>query len=164
MRTIGNAQQRTTRRQKAFDLLKQGRSTAVVASSVGVSQRSVQRWQHQATTLSRKPRAQVMGRPPRLTTKQVGRLETALARGAYAHGYAEDYWTLDRVAQLIWRVFAVRYHPSAVWHLLRRMGWSCQKPQRVSMDRDDREVAHWLRHRWWRIKKVARPVRDAHLS
>lgn len=155
MRTIGNAQQLAARHQKALALLEQGRPTAVVASSVGVSQRSVQRWQQQATTPSRRCRARVMGRPPRLTTKQLRQLEAALARGAYAHGYAEDYWTLDRVAQLIWQMFTVRYHPSAVWHLLRRMGWSCQKPQRVSMDRDDREVAHWLRHRWWRIKKVA---------
>jgi transposase len=96
-----------------------------------------------------------MGRPPRLTTKQVVRLEKALARGAYSHGYAEDYWTLDRIAHLIWQMFSVRYHPSAVWHLLRRTGWSCQKPQRVSSDRDDREVAHWPRRRWWRINKVA---------
>jgi transposase len=156
MRTIGNAGQRAARRQKALALLKQGRATAAVASSVGVSRRSIQRWRREALSPpSRKTRAQVMGRPPRLMTRQVRQLETALARGAYTHGYAEDYWTLDRIAQLIWRLFAVRYHPSAVWHLLRRMGWSCQKPQRVSMDRDDREVARWLRHRWWRIKKVA---------
>ncbi len=155
MRTIGNVQQLAARHEKALRLLKQGRATAAVASSVGVSQRSIQRWQREAVAPARKHGALVMGRPPRLTAKQIAQLEKALACGAYAHGYTEDYWTLDRIVQLIWQMFAVRYHPSAVWHLLRRMGWSCQKPQRVSSNRDDREVAHWLRHRWWRIKKVA---------
>lgn len=155
MRTIGNVQQLAARHEKALHLLKQGRDTATVASAVGVSQRSIQRWRHETVAPSRRHGATTMGRPPRLTAKQLTRLATALARGAYAHGYAEDYWTLDRIAQLIWRMFSVRYHPSAVWHLLRRMGWSCQKPQRVASSRDDQEVAHWLRHRWWRIKKVA---------
>lgn len=40
--------------------------------------------------------------------------------GAYTYGYTGDFWTLDRIAQLIWQLFAVRYHPSAVWHILRR--------------------------------------------
>lgn len=155
MRTIGNAQQLAARRERALHLLARGQATSAVADAVGVSQRSVQRWRREAAAPPRSRCAPVMGRPPRLTAKQIVRLKTALARGAYAHGYAEDYWTLDRIAQLIWQMFSVRYHPSAVWHLLRREGWSCQKPQRVSKDRDDREVAHWLRHRWWRIKKVA---------
>jgi transposase len=91
----------------------------------------------------------------RLSTKQVERLKSELARGAYAHGYAGDYWTLDRIAQVIWQLFAVRYHPSAVWHLLRRMAWSCQRPQRRPLGRDDEAVAHWRRYIWPQIKKVA---------
>jgi transposase len=83
------------------------------------------------------------------------RLEQALKRGAYAHGYTGDYWTLDRVAQLIWQLFQVRYHSSGVWHVLRRLGWSCQRPQRRSLGRDEAEVAHWRRYVWPQIKKVA---------
>lgn len=155
MRTIGNAHQLVARRQRAIHLLEQGQPTTAVASAVGVSPRSVQRWQREAAApaKAKKGPPKLMGRPPRLSPKHLSRLAKALSRGAFAHGYAEDYWTLDRIAQLIWQMFAVRYHPSAVWHLLRRMGWSCQKPQRVSTNRDDR--AHWARYGWARIKKVA---------
>jgi putative transposase len=83
------------------------------------------------------------------------RLEQALLKGAYAHGYAEDYWTLDRIAHLIWHLFGIRYRSSGVWYLLRRMEWSCQKPQRLSFQHDDAEIAHWKRYLWPRIKKVA---------
>jgi transposase len=83
------------------------------------------------------------------------RLERILLKGAGAQGYAEDYWTLARIAQVIWKLFGVRYHPSGVWHVLRRMGWSCQKPQRVAFQQDDKVIAHWTRYSWPRIKKVA---------
>lgn len=155
MRTIGTAKQLVMRRQRALRLLEQGQSTAAVAHSVGVSQRSVQRWRQQSSEPPKKRQPTVLGRPPRLSATQLKQLKRVLERGAYAHGYAEDYWTLDRIAQLVWQMFRVRYHQSAVWHLLRRLGWSCQKPQRVAQGRDDEAVAHWLRYTWKRIKKVA---------
>jgi hypothetical protein len=43
-----------------------------------------------------------------LSDQQVRRLEHELRRGAFARGYAGDYWTLDWVGQLIWQLFAVR--------------------------------------------------------
>jgi transposase len=82
-------------------------------------------------------------------------LEKALDRGAYAHGYAEDYWTLDRIGHVIWERFGVRYESSTVWRLLQRMGWSSQKPQRQPLHRDEETIRHWKRYVLPRIKKVA---------
>jgi transposase len=84
-------------------LLRQGNSVAVVASALGVTARSVQRWQQTAASRKRKAKRprQKPGRPSRLTTVQFRRLEMALQRAAYTYGYAEDYWTLDRIAHLI---------------------------------------------------------------
>jgi transposase len=78
-----------------------------------------------------------------------------LRRGAFASGYAEDYWTLHRIAHVIWELFGVRYHPSGVWHLPRAMGWSCQKAQRRPFERVEVAIARWKRLRWPRINKVA---------
>jgi transposase len=80
---------------------------------------------------------------------------SALKRGAYTNGYAEDYWNLERIAHLIWELFGIRYRASGAWYLLQRLGWSCQKPQRRSLARDDDAVAHWKLYIWPRIKKVA---------
>lgn len=159
---MGTTAQLAVRRQRALHLLRQGNSVAEVALSVGVSARSVQRWQQAASSPERKthrPQRKV-GRPSRLTASQLRRLESALRRGAYARGYTGDFWTLDRIAHLIWELFSVRYHPSAVWHLLKRLGWSCQKPQRVALQRDDQAINHWKRYLWPHIKKVAQPSRD----
>jgi transposase len=86
---------------------------------------------------------------------QLKELEKELLRGAYAHGYSEDYWTLERVGHVIWTLFKVRYETSGVWRLLTRMGWSSQKVQRLAIQRDEEAVANWKSRVWPRIKKVA---------
>jgi transposase len=160
MRPTGTSEQLAARRRQGLRLLGAGKSTTEIAERLGVTARSVRRWRQEVQCP--KPKAQrPPGRPSRLSAKHLQRLEKELKRGAYAHGYAEDYWTLDRVAHLIWQRFAVRYHPSAVWHILRRMGWSCQRPQRRPFGQDDQAVAHWRRYLWPQIKKVAGPARDA---
>jgi transposase len=54
-------------------------------------------------------------------------IQRELLKGALAHGYSSDLWTLPRVAQVIEAATAVRYHPGHVWRVLRQMGWSLQR-------------------------------------
>lgn len=81
------------------------------------------------------------------------KLEKALDQGAYAFGYTGDYWTLDRITQIIWQLFKVRCHPSGVWHILDRMGWSNQRPQRLPLHRNDEAIAEWQKEVAPEIKK-----------
>lgn len=63
------------------------------------------------------------GRPRKLGQAECERLLLLLRKGAKAHGYLDDRWTLKRVAELIGREFGIQYHPNHVWRLLRRCGW-----------------------------------------
>ena len=74
-------------------------------------------------------------------------------RGARAHGYATDLWTTKRVAAVITRTFGVVYHPAHVSRMLAACGWSCQKPERRNVERDEAAIARWKRYRWAAIKK-----------
>jgi hypothetical protein len=94
-----------------------------------------------------------------LSLEQLWRLASELEKGALEHGYPNDYWTLDRIGKLIWDLHGVRYHPSGVWDLMGRLGWSNQKPQRQPLQRDDEAIAAWKREVWPEIKKVADPAR-----
>ena len=155
MRPYGTSQQRAAVRQRAFALLAEGLESAEVAQRVGVTERSLRRWQQEARQLQRKKANRRPGRPAYLSSKQLRRLEKALDKGAYTHGYAENYWTADRIGHVIWELFGVRYESSGVWRLLQRMGWSSQKPQRQPLERDEAAIRHWKRYVWPRIKKVA---------
>ena len=154
MRPFGTSQQLARRRQTALDLLRQGRSPTEIAQRVGATPQSVCRWRRESQRPRHKSKRKP-GCPSRLSAAQLRRLVSALKRGAYAYGYAEDYWTLDRIAHLIWDLFRVRYRSSGVWYVLQRLGWSCQKPQRRSLARDDKAIVHWKRYVWPQIKKVA---------
>ena len=154
MRPFGTTDQLALRRTRALQQLQQGQSPKQVAQQLSVTARSVRRWRQDAHQPKRKS-VRSPGRSCRLSTAQLRRLEQALARGAVAQGYADDYWTLERIAQVIWHLFGVRYHGSGVWYLLQRLDWSSQKPQRRTLTRDDDAIAHWKRYTWPRIKKVA---------
>jgi transposase len=146
-------------------LLDEGRSYSQVAALVESSKSSVCRWnqtcqrqrQHQRhsrkTKASNRSSPHQLGRPCKLSDAQIGRLQRELGKGAYAYGYAGDFWTLERIAHLIFQLFEVRYHPSSVWHLMQRIGWSCQKPHRLAVQRDEVAIARWRQRVFPQLKK-----------
>lgn len=160
MRPYGTHEQLQKRLQRAFALLRQGKAVETVAERVGVTTRSIYRW-NQERQRAKKKKHQSPGKPTYLSREQIRRLEQELLRGAYAHGYSEDYWTLDRIGRVIWDLFKTRYTLSGVWRLLDRMNWSWQKVQRLAIQRDDETVANWKHRVWPRIKKVAETAGDA---
>jgi putative transposase len=78
-----------------------------------------------------------------------------LDRGALACGFSTDRWRLGRVRQLIQREFEVNYHPNYLKRLLRKLGFSPQKPLPQAVEQEKELVAAWLQRDWPRIKKVS---------
>jgi transposase len=95
----------------------------------------------------------VPGCPPKLTARQKQRIPKLLLRGPLAWGFRTDLWTTARIAAVIHREFRVRYHPTHVGRLLADLKWSCQKPERRALERNERAIAQWKRRVWPRIKK-----------
>ncbi|QTR03717.1 winged helix-turn-helix domain-containing protein, partial [Saccharothrix algeriensis] len=89
----------------------------------------------------------------RLDRARLDRLVQALEQGPAAHGYTEDRrWTLARVAELVARLFAVRYTPAGMSLVLHRIGYSPQVPARRADRRDEAAVTAWRRESWARGK------------
>lgn len=146
------------RKLQAIALLKSGESYRSIAAELGVSLNSVVLWarayrEEGMEGLLPKP---IPGRPAGLSEGQKAKLEQILLRGALKAGYGTELWTLKRIAQVIEKHFYVRYHHCHVWKILRGMGWSCQKPERRAMQRDEKEIENWKRYKWPRIKKSPR--------
>jgi transposase len=136
-------------------LLDEGLQPVEIAQRLSVDRRSVRRWKAAArrggpSALAARPAS---GRPPKLPVRQRPRLEQLLLRGAEAAGYAQDLWTCPRVAQLIAREFGVAYHVAHVGRLLRRLGWTPQRPRRLARERDESQIQRWIKVDWPRIKK-----------
>jgi transposase len=143
------------RRLRAGRLFAQGLSQAEVARRLGVSKQSAHRW-HRAWELGGQKALRAAGRAgrrTRLTTEQLEELEEALLAGPVKWGYRTELWTLPRIAEVIRGLFGVTYHPGHVWWLLRRLGWSCQRPATRARERDEEAVQRWLKERWPEIKR-----------
>ena len=155
MRPQGTAQQLEKRRRQAIRLLKAGKNLSAVARAISASVSSVFRWSQtfQAKGLRGLRPQPTPGRPPKLSESQKRKLVQVLRKGPLAAGYRTDLWTLQRVAKVIDQQFGVQYHPCHVWKLLGSLGWSCQKPERRALQRDEEAIQRWRRGRWPHIKK-----------
>lgn len=93
------------------------------------------------------------GAPSRLTIKQLDELTTELAKGAEHHGFSGQVWTRLRINQVIGKLFGVSYDPSQIGRLLKKVGWSCQKPARLARQQDPQAVVNWQEERLPALKK-----------
>ena len=81
-------------------------------------------------------------------------MEKELLRGATAHGWATDLWSLPHVAKLVSSVTGVSYHPGHVWKILRQMNWTLQRPTLRAKERDEEKIRQWKTQIWEEQKKT----------
>jgi transposase len=143
------------RRMEAARLLKQGYRQSEVAQRVKAHRQSVSQWARLLQLGGRQAlkKAGRAGRKPRLRPEDLRRIERSLKRGPQALGYETSLWTSWRVAHLIEHECGVKYDPSQAWRILRRLGWSCQRPVGRALERDEEKIRVWKKKRWPEIKK-----------
>jgi transposase len=145
------------RRMRAVDLLEEGRlNKAEIARELGVAHQTVSDWDERYRKGGREALAAAgrAGRLPKLDQAGLEAIEAELLKGARAHGYPNDLWTLRRVAEVIEATTGVSYHPNHVWRILHaKLGWSCQRPARRALERNEEAVTHWVKKTWPAIKK-----------
>lgn len=150
-------EQREERRLEGGRLLKAGKmSKAEVSRYLGVSRATVGEW---AKTIEVKGirglrKRKAAGSASKLSNPQKEKLKKKLDRGALASGFPTDRWTLERVQKLIKKEFGVIYHLNYLNRLLRKLGFSPQKPLPQAVEQEKELVEAWLQGDWPRIKKV----------
>jgi transposase len=143
------------RRKKAAELFAKEYTAPAVARRLGVARQVAYRWkkaweQGGSAALASKGPA---GRKSKLNAKQTRKVLRALLAGAAAHGYRTDLWTLPRVAALIKDLTGIGYHPGHVWRLLGASDFSCQRPERRAIERNEKAIRRWQRVDWPALKK-----------
>src|SRR2546423_12197099 len=88
----------------------------------------------------------------RLSDVQLDRLRTELARGPAEYGWADQRWTLARVAVLIGRLFHVRYTLRGTSYLLHRNGFTVQVPARRAAERNEAAITTWRTETWAKVR------------
>lgn len=147
-----------SRRLKGAKLLSMGVHAAEVARRLGVARQTVAAWERRIAEGGKDGlKHRRLGRPRQLSDTQCAELGKLLVAGALAQGFATELWTLPRVAKLIRSRFGIRYSIGHMWYLLRRLGFSCQKPARRATQRNEQAIERWKKRRWPALKKTQPP-------
>jgi len=138
----------------AAELIEAGASDQDIAKRFRVSRMSANRWRRALAAGGREALASkgAGGAKCKLTAVQVAELEAVLDAGPAACGYADQCWTLARVADQVWDRFGVEYTLAGMDVLLHRIGWSVQVPARRAAERDEEKIARWREDTWPVIK------------
>lgn len=143
------------RRKQAGKLFAKGYTAPDVARRFGIARQVAYRWMNawkQGGIVALASRGSA-GPKSRLTQEQTNQVTEALLAGPVAQGYKTNLWTLPRVAALIKDLTGVDYHPGHVWRLLGASGFSCQRPERRAVERDEKAIRQWKRTTWPALKK-----------
>jgi putative transposase len=141
-------------RLEAARLFEQEIRPVQVARRLRVSTKSAYQWRRRWRAGGDKALASTGpgGATCRLNAGQLDRLRTELERGPAAHGWADQRWTLARIALLIGRLFHVRYTLRGTSYLLHRIGFTPQVPTRRAAERDEQAIAAWRTETWAKVR------------
>jgi transposase len=146
---------REARRLRAWELYQKGWRQKDIAEALGVTPGSVSQWLKRGREAGPEAlRSRRGGGPkPCLSDDQLAELPTHLAKGAEHFGFRGDVWTQPRVAELIKRMFGVSYHPGHVGRILKKLGWSRQKPITRASQRNEAAIERWRTEKWVELEK-----------
>ena len=143
------------RRLRAYDLHQQGWRSIDIAHALDVTPGAVSQWlsaarQHGPDALRTR---KAPGATPKLPPEQLQQLPHLLEKGPEHYGFRGDVWTCPRVVELMKKQFGVTYSSAHMSRILKRLGWSPQKPLTRATQRDEAAIKAWRDERWPGLKK-----------
>lgn len=139
----------------------EGVEVADIATSMGVSPKTVYRWLSDFLTggqsaLQSKP---LLGRPRLLSAEQMAWVAKAVRETSpLQHKFVFGLWTLNLMRQLISREFKITLGTASVWRLMRLMGFTTQKPIYQAWQQDAVLVRKWESETFPEIKARAKQL------
>jgi transposase len=97
------------------------------------------------------------GRPAGLNEDQRQKLRDILDSGPVAYGLETGIWTSPLISRIIRDEFHRDYHPGHVRKLLRRLGYSVQRPTTRLVQADTKQKRKWVRYTYPNLKKTPKP-------
>ncbi len=138
----------------AAEWIEEGASDREVATRFRVTRISANRWRRALVAGGRPALASkgAGGARCKLSPAQLDELQAVLDIGPAAWGWADQCWTLPRIAEVVRTRFGVDYTLPGLDLLLHRLGWSVQVPARQAAERSEEQITAWREETWPEIK------------
>jgi transposase len=118
-----------------------------VAQAYRVDRATVHRWLarvDKAGVVDGLRRSPGSGRPPKLAQLTHDHWRDIVLEPASVFGFETDFWTAQRVRQVVCREYGVLVSTRTILRRLRRAGLTCQKPEREYFEADPEVREQWL--------------------
>lgn len=146
---------RVAKRIHAVLLNEGGRSSGEIASILQAPRSKVSHWlgQYEAFGEEALLEGHRCGRPALLTAPQHLALGDIIDSGPLAYGFSSGVWSAPMIGRVIAEEFGPQYTARHVRRLLRGLGFSVQRPQRILARADRAAQNRWRRYTYPNLKK-----------
>ena len=143
---------------QTIKLTKEGRKINEIAHFFGVHRGSVSRWM---TIYKRKGKSELKmkkakGAEYKLSSKEIKEIISLLYDDATIYGFENPLWNCKMVQQTIFKKTGKNIHTTNIMRLFRKLNLSPQKPERISSQKNRKDVKRWLREEWPKIEEHRR--------
>ena len=84
-----------------------------------------------------------LGAKSRLSEEELAKLPEFLSKGSEYYKFTGDYWTYKRVKYVIEKEYGIIYEVKQVGRILKKIGWTWQKPQKKDAKQNLIQVEKW---------------------
>lgn len=146
---------RLHRRLRSILLCADGYTSGEIAHKLGVSRQIVSLWlkTYSDSGIEGLYDKAKPGRPEGLTDIQVLHICDIIHSGPTAYGLITGVWTSPIIRNIIYEEFGVWYHDAHVRRLLKKFGFSVQRPKHLLANADVENRASWIRQTYPNLKK-----------
>ena len=149
-------------RVRAVQAVRDGMTVVQVAQAYQVDRTTLQRWlarYRQSDGPDGLARHAGSGRPRKLQEMTPEQWRAVILAPASTFGFETDFWTANRVHQVVTRQYAVSVAPRTIVRRLQEAGLSYQKPTREYFEADPAARQKWLRTTLPKIRAAIRKYR-----
>jgi transposase len=135
------------------------RTTRDLATQFGVAEVTIRAWRARVRQGGEDAlRASLAtGRPQQLTAAQQANSQAVLDEDPREHGFETSGWTIPRVRRVIGVTYDVWLDRGHLSRLLRRWGFSYQRPALRAVERHEEDIATWVRDQTVVLEKKGGP-------
>jgi len=146
------------RRLVAGKMFQKGISQIIISEKFVVSRAAVCQW-YKMWKKNKKKGLLSLGAPgfnSKLTKEKRNNLKAIILKGPIKAGYQTDFWTVDRIRDVMRKKLRINLKYTRVWNTIIDLGFSPQKPERVAIEQDTKAVMTWKLKTFPRLKKMGR--------
>lgn len=143
------------RRLRAVELHQAGKRQCEIAEILGVTKGAVSQWlkKYRDQGIESLCYRKIPRRKGILTENQVQHIVGIILDSPENYGFSGNTWTGPRVKEVIKTEYGIEFTIRHVCRLLKKWGFSQQKPATYATQKNERAVDEWRNKRWPEIKK-----------